>query len=866
MPDKNKLCATLRFLSYGVLCCQSVLPAISAQPITGAADFVGRILMGTLSFTGVFATGALGNWFYDNYFHSGSQIFQNRNLIDVTGEAMSRALKQIVEENSNGTNIGIEKLGEILGKTKDNWFRLTLSELQPEINRLSTEEIKALLEDPNISPDDNLSVLINELTLAPSGESYLDDETIAFVARELETRLPAAFTDVLTDEQSGKPYRATVLNLLELIVKLIPEQQAPQQRALPSNLPAVRDFIGRGGELGELRESYKNGKRVFLLHGVGGVGKTALALEFAAEIKGEYAAHILVDMQGLNRPTLAAEAAMYEVVKQFEPNIPANLNPNDLHGLYAQFLTQHPTLLVLDNADDAPQIEPLNVLENSCLLVTSRRRFDLAAGEIYEVEKMSEPDANNLLVSIAGAERLGDNAAKLAELCGRLPLALRAAASALKKNRLISIESYIGKLQDRKERLRLQDPTRQNLTVEAAFDLSYELLGTDLQLRWRQLAVFPADFDTHGAAAVWSIDMNNALETLNELDGYSLLVVDKETGRFALHDLARDYTTEKLTTPELSAIQRLHAKHYAGLLVFIQVKREKDYQSALDLLDLEWNNITAGQKWCADLADTDNEATHTCLDYSGYVSEFIAMRLHPREFLEWQTVALAAARKLGDKQAQGNHLGNLGIAYLDLGEHQKAIEHHEQALEIARQIRDREGEGNHLGNLGLAYFGLGEYRQAIEYLEQVLEIFRLIGNRQGESSALGNLGLAYRNLGETEKAIEYHKQALGISQLIGDRQGEGNDLSGLGNAYFVLGEHRKAIEHYEQALEIARQIRDRGGEGKHLSNLGVIHQHLGETKKACGLWREALAILEAIESPHANIVHQLLAEHCQGGE
>lgn len=718
MPDKNRLCATLRYLSYGVLCCQSVIPAMSTE-----AELAGRIFTGVLSFTGVFAAGALGNAFYDAYFRSGSQIFQNRNLIDVTGEAMSRALKQIVEENSDGTNDGIEKLGEILDRTKDNWFRLTLTDLQPEVNHLSTGEIKALLEDPNISTDDNLSVLITELTLARSGESYLDDETIAFVAGELKTKLPIAFRDVLTDEQSGKPYRATVINLLDLIVKLLTGLQTPQPRALPSNLPTVRDFIGRGEELDNLRESYQNGKRVFLLHGVGGVGKTALALEFAAEIKGDYAAHILVDMQGLNRPTLAAEAAMYQVVKQFEPKIPATLSPNDLHNLYAQFLTQHPTLLVLDNADNAPQIEPLNVLENSCLLVTSRRRFDLAAGEIYEVEKMSEPDANNLLISIAGAERLGEKVAELAERCGRLPLALRAAASALKKNRLIAIESYITKLQDRKERLRLQDPTRQNLTVEAAFDLSYELLGADLQLRWRQLAVFPADFGEDGAAAVWSMDMDNVLETLNELDGYSLLVVDEETGRFALHDLARDYTTEKLAAAELAVIQRLHAKHYAEGLRFVQIERKYDYQNALDLLDLEWNNITAGQKWSADLAETDNEAAHTCLAYSGYVPDFVAMRLHPREFIEWQTAALTAAQKLENKHAQGNHLGNLGLAYFDLGEYRKAIEYHEQALEISRLIGDRRGEGTDLSNLGNAYQSLGETEKACGLWREALAIF-----------------------------------------------------------------------------------------------------------------------------------------------
>ncbi|HEX9928977.1 MAG TPA: tetratricopeptide repeat protein [Pyrinomonadaceae bacterium] len=637
---------------------------------------------------------------------------------------------------------------------------------------------------------------------------------------------------------------------------------ASEQKTLPSNLPTVRDFIGRGEDLDALRKNYKNEKRVFLLHGVGGVGKTALALEFAHEIKGEYAAHIFVDMQGLNRPVLAAEAAMYEVVKQFDPNIPANLSPNELQGLYTQFLTKHKTLLVLDNAYDEQQIEPLNVVEDSCLLVTSRRRFDLAGGELYEVERMSETDAKDLLISIC--PRIGERADDLAERCGRLPLALRATASALKKNRLIPVEKYIADLQDRKTRLLLADPTRKNLTVEAAFDLSYEMLDADLQLRWRRLAVFPVDFAADGAAAIWEID--DATDTLNDLDGYSLLEVNEETGRLSLHDLARDYTTEKLTEEEFTALQRLHSKHYAVFLESIQIKRASDYQNALDLLDMEWDNITAGQKLSVELAETDNEFTQICLDYSDYANEFIFMRLNPRDYIEWQSAGLIAAQKLRNRQAESNRLGSLGLAYLNLGEYRKAFEYHEQYLQISGEIGDRYGEGKSLGNLGNTYHDLGEYRKAIEYYEQSLQVSREIGDRLGEGTSLGNLGNTYHSLGEYRKAIEYHEKSLQIKCEIGNRYGEGKSLGNLGVAYLNLGEYRKAIDYLEQSLQISRDIGYGIGEGKSLRNLGIVYLNLGEMEKACRLLSESLTILKAIESPDADVVWQLLAEYCQNGD
>jgi len=209
-----------------------------------------------------------------------------------------------------------------------------------------------------------------------------------------------------------------------------------------------------------------------------------------------------------------------------------------------------------------------------------------------------------------------------------------------------------------------------------------------------------------------------------------------------------------------------------------------------------------------------------------------------------QAVAMSRERK--NRQAEGAWLGGLGLCYSNLGQTSRAIEYHEQALAISREIGDRPGEGRHLGNLGLCYSALGQTSRAIEYHEQALAISREIGDRRGEGNDLGNLGNCYSALGQTSRAIEYHEQALAISREIGDRRGEGTRLGNLGSRYSALGQTSRAIEYHEQALAISREIGDRRGEGRHLGNLGSCYSALGQTNRAIEYHEQALVIRREI--------------------
>jgi len=226
--------------------------------------------------------------------------------------------------------------------------------------------------------------------------------------------------------------------------------------------------------------------------------------------------------------------------------------------------------------------------------------------------------------------------------------------------------------------------------------------------------------------------------------------------------------------------------------------------------------------------------------------------------------ALDLYRETGDRRGEGSALGNLGLAWADLGEPRRAIELFEQDLAIAREIGDPQGEGTSLGNLGNAWADLGEPRRAIELYEQALAIAREIADRQGEGNALGNLGLAWADLGEPRRAIELYEQRLAIAREIADRQGEGTSLGNLGNAWYSLGEPRRAIELHEQHLAIAREIGDRRNEGAALINSALALDQLGERGEAISRMEQALQIFDQIEHPWREHARATL-EHWLGG-
>ena len=621
----------------------------------------------------------------------------------------------------------------------------------------------------------------------------------------------------------------------------------------PHQIPAPpQDFIGRDDELAKLLAHFDRGATITGLRGLGGVGKTALAYVVAERLRGRFPdGQIMVDLQGMAENPLSPSDAMGQAIHAFHPTARLPDSDAEVAGLYRSILDGKKTLLLLDNALDDRQVRPLLPPPSCGVLITSRRRFTLSGLEPLDLDVLKPDEAvallSRVLDPLAAAPASGDGPlADIARLCGYLPLALRAAGSMLANTPDLSPSEYADELKAERSRLERLGEEGVDIGVEASFNLSYRRLEPQTASVFRLLSIFPADFD---AAAEEAICRDDGNRELRELLRWSL--VDYAEGRYRLHDLARIFAAARLEEDgdAGAAAGKRHAEHYREVLAAAKALYKQGGENilaGLGLFDREWANIAAGQAWACRFFAEDPTAAALSSAYPDAGVYVLDLRLHPREMIRWLETALAGARQRKDQAAEGVHLGNLGLAYADLGEPRRAIELYEQYLAIAREIGDRRGEGAGLGNMGLAYADLGETRRAIELYEQALAIAREIGDRRGEGNALGNMGLAYAALGDPRRAIELYEQALAIDREIGNRMGEGAGLGNMGAAYAALGETRRAIEHYEQYLAIAREIGDRRGEGNALGNMGLAYADLGETRRAIEHHEQYLAIAREI--------------------
>ena len=314
----------------------------------------------------------------------------------------------------------------------------------------------------------------------------------------------------------------------------------------------------------DILSNFEKGATITGLRGMGGVGKTALALVLADKIKSQFPdGQIFIDMRGTSNnpelPPLTPEEAMAQVIRAYNPVDRLPENSNELRGLYLSILAGKRALLLLDNAANSEQVEPLLPPEGCSVLITSRIKFALPGLAEKDLDILPPDKACELLLEIA--PRIGNRADELAKLCGYLPIALRNAASALAEKRDLSVPEYERRLKDKVARLKL---------VKGSFSLSYDLLTPGRKKQWRRLSVFPEDFDRNAATAVLKMAPGPSAEALSDLVRWSLVdfaaIPDSEDGRYKLHDLARLFAESCLERDELADAQQKHAKYYSKVL------------------------------------------------------------------------------------------------------------------------------------------------------------------------------------------------------------------------------------------------------------------------------------------------------------
>jgi tetratricopeptide (TPR) repeat protein len=740
-----------------------------------------------------------------------------------------------------------------------------------------------------VSRRDWCAVLVeNGVAEAFAGELYdrMAREFSALVARAAG-RDPAVFIQSahrkLEELQAGQQQILTFVSQIETVIgqgratgarlddiiralaelkELARAMSVPPPLAFIHQLPAPPgDFTGREQELGELRSALTTGGvTISGVTGMGGVGKTVLALKLADELKDRYPdAQFYLDLLGTSDQPMTPAAAMTYVIHGFHPEANLPESEAELRALYCSVLDGKRVLLLMDNAADANQVRPLIPPPSCMLLVTSRQHFTLPGLHPKNLDVLPPEDSCELLRVIAGRP-IGGEADEIARLCGYLPLALRAAGSLLAVTPNLDPAEYARELSDARQRLARIGQEGVDVGIEASFGLSYQRLPDDTAGVFRKLAVFPGSLD---AAAEEVVCEDAEHRRLSELVRRSLVQWDDTSKRYRLHDLVRLFAESRLAEDERQAAQQRHGEHYRAVLAAaddLYLEGGDGVLRGLELYDMEQPNIQAGHASAMKGAADDQEAARLSSDYAGVGPEVLALRLPPLERIAWLDAALTAARMFGDRKAEGVHLSNLGLAYAALGQTRKAIRLQQDRLEIARELGDRRAEANALGNLGNCYADLRETGEAIEYHQRDLRIRREIGDRRGEGGTLGNLGRAYADLGETSKAIEFHRQHLAIAREIGDRRGEGHALGSLGLGHAALGETRKATGFFREALAVHREIGDRRGEANDLWNMSLALNRLRRRGQAISNAEAALVIFEEIDDPDVEKVRRQLAE------
>ncbi|WP_194908966.1 tetratricopeptide repeat protein [Catenulispora rubra] len=643
------------------------------------------------------------------------------------------------------------------------------------------------------------------------------------------------------------------------------------------------------------------------IDGMGGVGKTALALHAAHALTGRFPdGQLFVDLQGAHALTPRTPGdVLAEFLQAY--GTPPQLIPTETAARAAAFrdrLAGTRTLILLDNAGSEDQIRPLLPGSSGCLvLITSRRRLKgLDDAHLLPVDVLPMTDAIALFRTIAGPARTPVDdplLEEIATLCGQLPLALRIIAALFRNRPAWTLKHLAAQLTTRNAGLAVFFDGDRNLAT--AFDLSYRNLDPDQQELFRNLGLAPGpDADAYAAAALLDTTLDRTDHLLQDLVDHNLLA-ETIPGRYRLHDLLREHartqaekadparrredTMNQLLSYYAHTAQKAsqpiarHPRNITHDLVLVHTPDLADPDTARAWLRAEHPNLDAAFTY----AHTHRLDRHTTALAAGLAEILLsdgpwtrALQIHQAaettarpdptvradaladlgrvRFMtgdypgaaEAQASALEIYRQIGNRLGEAHALTDLGRVRQMTGDYPAAAEAQASALEIYRQIGDRLGEARALIDLGRVRHATGDYPGAAEAQASALEICRQIGNRLGEAHALTNLGRARSMTGDYPGAAEVQASALEVYRQIGDRLGEANALTNLGRVRFMTGDYPGAAEVQASALEIYRQIGDRTGEANALTNLGRVRFMTGDYPGAAEVQASALEIYRQI--------------------
>ncbi|MQA83495.1 MAG: tetratricopeptide repeat protein [Streptosporangiales bacterium] len=643
--------------------------------------------------------------------------------------------------------------------------------------------------------------------------------------------------------------------------------------------PDVAAFTGRVGELDRLRELLTGGDAgtvaISAVDGAGGIGKSALAIHAAHQLAEEFPdGQLYVNLQGAAAGTLPLEPG--DVLARWLRALGDTTQVTDPEEAAARFrsvVAARRMLVILDNAVDAAQIRPLLPATPTCaVLVTSRRVLAALDGATHlHLDALSSEEAETLLARIVGARRViaePEAAARIARLCGYLPLALRIAAARLVARPEWPLAALADRLAD--EHRRLDELSLADLEVRATFQIGYRDLdsspsGRGAARMFRLVGLLDGpDIGVEVAAALADLSAAQAEAALEHLVDAQLLE-SPTPNRYQMHDLVRLFARERAHDDEpeaerVAAVRRaldcyLAAAKQAMLVIDpsntlrrdrIHIRPAGDMRTHADAAawtDAERANLLSA----AQQAETLPGASGVAVQVAVALNRPFEARGYWRELITLNRLAIKCAERSGDRRGEALARSDLGSAYGKLGHLDDQILHLERALAICVESGDRDLKGHVLNYLGIAYRRQGHLDKAIDRFEQALAIHRERNKRDSEARVLNNLGNLNQELGRADVAIVHHQRSLALHREFGNPRGEGNALGSLAGAHLLAGCGPEASAHYRQALTISREVGERYLEAEQLWGLGLtLYGLLDRPEEARRCWRESLAILQEL--------------------
>jgi predicted ATPase/class 3 adenylate cyclase len=670
-------------------------------------------------------------------------------------------------------------------------------------------------------------------------------------------------------------YRIKDLQRPEQIIQLnaagLPDKFPPLRtvEGLRTNLPAVlSSFIGRSEEIVELKERLSD-TRLLTIAGMGGSGKTRLALQVGAELVDHYTGGVwLVDLSSLTSSQMITKAIadVFELREEESRSLLPTL---------VEMLRPKALLLILDNCEHL--LQEVAVLAERLLgsaprlriLATSREPLGVAGETVWQIPPLSFPvvwkktdldgllgyDAIKLFVSRAAAASPDfnlnpHNYAAVGAISKRLegnPLAIELAAARVK---MLPVEDIDRRLENCFRLLvsssRTAHPRQQ--TLRALIDWSYDLLSENERVLLRRLGVFKGGWSLEAAEAVCSggdLEDWQILDTLGGLVDKSLVVSEAHDNqpRYRYLEMIRQYAVEHLReSGEMDEVAQKHAGYYLALA-------EKSRQGLwgarqgywLASLKSEHDNLRAALQWMKDVPSRSDSMLEMVIS----LWRFWDIHGHISEGLSWIELALETNPD-ADPDLRANALRGAGFLARQQGDYVHSKTLHEKSLALFREVDDRLGIARELSTLGEIRWILGDPKAAVEFNQESLALHDQIGNREGVAASLEQLGIVARDHGDYEQARDLLEESLKIQREGGDASKIASCLNNLAGVAYLLCQYQQATELFEEALSFYRQLNDRWGASEILLHLGNVAKDKGDFKQAVLLYNESLEIKQEL--------------------